>query len=142
MGLSHKQQHAAARASAHEPSGIFDVQRWDPIAEILVTHRIQDVEPVLEENKRILRNAEEGNGGYTQDRSMQYVAQIPTILLEKWLREEHIKYWEPEGWAKVIEKLDDTDYKFLRTGPGHIGKRPTTTVPVTPPANELLVVKG
>ena len=118
MGLSRRQLYGAAAASAAAPSGIFDVSRWDPVDEVLVTHRVQDVEPVLEANKASMRQAEERplRGDFRR------VARIPTVLLEKWLREDGIDFSTKQGWKRVLAKLEEPEYKFLRTSPGRIGR--------------------
>ena len=128
MGLSRRQLLRAAAASALVPSGIMDVMQWDPVAENLVTHRVSDVEPVLIANQASMRQAELSplRGDFRR------VARIPTVLLEKWLREDGIDFREKDGWQRVLAKLDDPEYKFLRTSPGRIGNRDTRKVHSVP----------
>jgi hypothetical protein len=118
VALSRRQFFRAAALSAAAPTGIFDLQRWDPVEEKLVTHRVQDVEPVLVANQASMRQAEQSP--LTGD--MRRVARIPTVLLEKWLREEGIDFNTKQGWKRVLAKLDDPEYVFLRTSPGTIGR--------------------
>ncbi len=59
---------------------------------------------------------------------LRRVARIPTVLLEKWLREEGIDFRTKEGWNRVLAKLDDPEYEFLRTSPGSIGSRNRQTI--------------
>lgn len=118
MPLSGRQLYRAAAASALDPSGIFDVQRWDPIDEVLVTHRVSDVEPVLIANQASMRKAQESplRGDWRR------MARIPTVLLERWLREDGIDFRTKQGWKRVLSKLDEDEWKFLRTSPGRIGR--------------------
>ena len=77
--------------------------------------RIQDVEDIIERNKR--RQNE------PQDRksSFRHIAEIPNIFIEKWMREEwargnvSLKWADKEMDAIVERKLQDPDWKFLRT---------------------------
>ena len=77
--------------------------------------RVQDVEPIIENNKRLQTE--------TQDRksSFRQVASIPMVFLEKWLNEEYqrgntgIRLFDDEFNRLVARKLQDPDYKWLRT---------------------------
>lgn len=147
MTLSHKQLYRAAKIADASPGGIFNVDRWDPVEERLYTHRIQDVEPILEDNKQAMAAAEAGRGGYTRDRSDQRVAQIPNVLLEKWYREEGIDWRTKEAWAMngpIMAKLDDPNYLHLRTAPGRLSGRPVRVHPTTSSAmrKEPILVTG
>jgi hypothetical protein len=109
----------AAAASAASDFGIMNVQRWDPVAETLVTHRVSDVEPVLDGNKASMRQAEDS----PLRGDMRRMARIPTVLLEKWLREEGLDFRTKQGWQRVLARLDEPEWSFLRTSPGKIGNR-------------------
>ncbi len=75
----------------------------------------QDVEDILENNKR-LQNEQ-------QDRksSFRHVASIPNIFICRWLNEEYergnttIKMFGEEMDKLVERKLKDPDWKWLRT---------------------------
>lgn len=77
----------------------------------------QDHEAVLDRNKAMATH----NDGFTKDRTMKRVATIPTIVWLKWLNEEGWDAYAPECATKLARKLNDPDYAFLRTAPGHIG---------------------
>ena len=104
--------------------GIFEKMLFSESEEKLVVKREADVEPVLEQNKRMLRDAETGNGGYSPTRELRRVAQIPNILIEKWMIEEGLDVFKREHWPRVAKKLDDPAYAHLRTAPGRVSKRP------------------
>ena len=50
---------------------------------------------------------------------MWKVASIPTIVIEQW-KKEGIDLWKDEDWPKVRAKLNDPEYKWLRTSPGKV----------------------
>ena len=66
----------------------------------------------------------DGTDGYGPTREWRRVASIPNIILEKWYKEEGIRWWDSEDMAKLAAKLDDPEWSYLRTAPGHVGRRP------------------
>jgi len=76
--------------------------------------RVQDVEPIIEHNKRL--QGEQQTGG-----SFRHIGTIPNILLEKWLHEEldrgnvGLRIGSDEFDRLIARKLQDPDYAFLRT---------------------------
>jgi len=75
--------------------------------------RSQDVEPILDENKRLMTL----NDGYTRDRSMRRVASIPMTVVEQWMK-EGINIFDKNDAQAVRRKLNSADYRYLRTAPG------------------------
>ena len=75
---------------------------------------VQDVEPILEHNKKLQSIPQKSDWG-------RHVASIPLVIIDKWLREE----WDrgnmsptmvsPEFKKLVKRKLQDPDWRFLRT---------------------------
>lgn len=111
---------------------IENLERWgyptekysyDQEADRMTVDISQNYAPFIDYNKRLLRDAD--YDGYTPSRDLQRVATIPPIIIEKWLREENINIYKDEDWPKVVQKLDDPDYRWLRCSDGHIGKKPT-----------------
>ncbi len=90
--------------------------------ELAVIHTRQDVQPLIDRNKRFQNS---GLDGYTPSRDWQQVASIPAVLIEKWYKEEGIRWWDPAHKDRLLRKLDDPDLRYLRTGLGHLGKKPT-----------------
>ena len=83
----------------------------------LLIHSVQDVAPVIERNKA-LRNE---NDGYSPSRELVRIGFIPTIFRDKWLNEEGWDAWRPDLYGdKLVQKLNDPDYAFLRTGGGRV----------------------
>jgi len=52
-------------------------------------------------------------------KNMWKVASIPNIVVEQW-RKEGIDLFKDEDWPKVRAKLNDPEYKWLRTSPGRV----------------------
>lgn len=80
----------------------------------------QDIEAALEYNK----NCYNWNDGYSDSRDIRRAASIPLIIIYKWQTEEG---WnaldagsDPDVAKKLMQKLNDPDYAFLRTAPGRL----------------------
>lgn len=80
----------------------------------LVVKRTQDVEPILEQNKR-LYDVDDRRFG----ESFYRMASIPMIVVEQWLT-EGIDVFNKEHWPKVRAKLNSNEYRYLRTKPGKL----------------------
>lgn len=91
---------------------------WEDTEDGAVIHSVQDVGPVLEWNKA----AQNHNDGYTADRTMRRAAFIPNIIRNKWLQEEGWDAYRPDLYGdKLIQKLNDPEWRYLRTAPGRLG---------------------
>lgn len=81
-------------------------------------HSVQDVAPILERNKAMQAH----NDGYSPSRELRRVAFIPNILRLKWLNEEGWDAYRPDLYGeRLVAKLNDPEWRFLRTAPGRIG---------------------
>lgn len=78
-------------------------------------HSYEDVAPLLDNNK-MLRN----DRVVDKRSEMRHVADIPATVIHKWLQ-EGIDVWSGEHQKEVAQKLNDPDWRYLRTGGGHIG---------------------
>jgi hypothetical protein len=80
----------------------------------LIVHSHQDVEDIIERNKRLAREPQKGD--------FRHVAAIPLNIINQWLNEEWargnvgLKLSGPEFDALVARKLRDPDWRYLRTG--------------------------
>ncbi len=80
----------------------------------IVVYAEQDVEDIIEANKRLQSAPQKCDWG-------RHVATIPNVFLTKWLNEEYargnttIRMYSREFDALVKRKLDDPDWRFLRT---------------------------
>lgn len=75
--------------------------------------RVQDVEDILEENKRLQKIAQKSDWG-------RHIATIPCVILERWINEDGVNYLQlpKQELARLIDrKLKDPDWMFLRTSP-------------------------
>lgn len=79
---------------------------------------MQDVASIVEANKAAYNH----NDGYTRDRSMRRVAFLPEIIRQKWLNEEGWDAYDPDCAHKLMRKLNDPDWRYLRTAPGALGQ--------------------
>lgn len=78
----------------------------------------QDVTAFIERNKASCNE----NDGYTKDRTMRRVGEIPPIVIQKWLIEEGLDVWNPDHAHRLMRKLNDPDWRYLRSAPGTLGK--------------------
>lgn len=90
---------------------------YDHGADRLVIERVQDVEPILDNNARLRQISD----GYNKARDMKHVAEVPMVLVEKWAAEDGISVaaWmmDPENMRR---RLNDPANKFLRIGGGKL----------------------
>lgn len=86
----------------------------------LVVKRTQDVEPILDHNKR--RQAE-GVGGWRRSHGAlrRNIAEIPNIVIEQWLKEGFNIFQVSE--RELRKKLDNPEWSYLKTIPGRVGQR-------------------
>jgi len=100
-------------------TGIESFHVYDPMTDITHIEEVQDVEPILNRNKN-LANTNHSSDGIKN--SWWHAATIPNIVIAKWLNEEGIDFFNKDHWPAVKRKLDDPDYRYLRTGTGKLGK--------------------
>ena len=80
----------------------------------VIASATQDVEPILERNRRLLAEPQASDWG-------RHVASIPNVILLKWLNEAHaggnagLRMFTAEFDALVARKLEDPNWKYLRT---------------------------
>lgn len=98
----------------------------DRTEKIIVAENVQDVEPILDNNKRLQSEEQKSDWG-------RHIATVPDVIVTKWLNEEHargnteLRYLGPgfDAWFK--KKLDDPDNRAWRTdnpsNPFHLGWR-------------------
>ncbi len=78
--------------------------------------RTQDVEPILEANKRQYND----NQGFKSE-IFNKKASIPLVVLLKWCQEKGITYQEFMGDEKILKRfLNDPDNRFCLTKPGKV----------------------
>lgn len=78
----------------------------------IAIERVQDVEDIIERNKQRQNERQDTRNGW------HMLAEIPNIMIEKWIVEDGVSYRElmsPDGMERIIKrKLRDPDYAWLR----------------------------
>ena len=101
-----------------ELTGLFTYHDYDHDTGKTIISYEGDSEPILDLNKQLYNN---GTNGYaSKAREWKHVANIPAILLMKWLAEEGIDYRDENDWPAIRRKLNSNEYLYLRTSPGVI----------------------
>lgn len=77
----------------------------------------QSTDDIIDRNKAMATH----NDGYTPSREIRRVASVPYIIGLKWLNEEGWWFMDPEHADKLARKLNDPDWRYLRTADGHLG---------------------
>jgi hypothetical protein len=81
---------------------------------LIIAHSVQDVEPILEQNKVLRSMPQKSDWG-------RHVASIPNVIMVKWANEEYaagntsLRMFTKEFDELVERKLKDPEWKFLRT---------------------------
>lgn len=94
-------------------SEIVNRAHYDAAERRFTFERWQDVEAIIENNKRLQNTPQDRNAIW------RHTATIPNIFLEKWLHEEwergnKVMMWSEEFDKIIQQKLNDPDYRFLR----------------------------
>lgn len=82
----------------------------------LYVNAVGDVYAMLEANKAMFNE----NAGWSWSRCMRRAASVPSVLRLKWLWEEGWDAWKAEHQEMLDKKLNDPDWRHLRTAPGRI----------------------
>jgi len=93
--------------------------KYDHSEDEVVLQNVQDVEPLLELNKKELT----GDSMYgTGDNAvgMRKVASIPLVVIEKWKRELGVDIMNKNDWPKIKQLLNDPENRFFRTREGRL----------------------
>lgn len=101
------------RLFSHDPeAGITEWFTYDPQTKTCTIRTVQDVTPILEVNKALQNHDDRGWG---VSRFFRRAASIPVTIIHKWKVEENIDVFDPNDAKAVRKKLNDPDYRFLRT---------------------------
>jgi hypothetical protein len=107
-----------------EASEIRTIPIRDPVTGTVAFKRWQDCEDIVDRNKR-LQNEPQKRAG-----SLRMIADIPCVIIEKWLSEEmdwhgpnaraaYKELMSPYGIKRIImKKLRDPDWAWLRATDG------------------------
>lgn len=95
---------------------MFERYHYDESEDKLHVERVQDVEPILEANKRAYNDA-----GSFKSETFNHKARIPVLIWEAWLQAKGISYQEASVDEKILKRfLNDPDNRFCLTRPGKI----------------------
>ena len=72
----------------------------------------QDCEDIIELNKT---KQLAGRAYHAADNEMWRVASIPVVIQMKWLTEDGIDVMNRDHWPRVRAKLNDPDWRYLKT---------------------------
>lgn len=95
-------------------------ETWKAEQGKIVICRTQDVSAYLDANRR--KQAEQmGGWNRTMRKTRREVADIPNIIVEAWLKQGFNVFQCSEN--ELRKKLDEREWKDLKTIPGLLGKR-------------------
>ena len=97
-------------------SGISETLHFDDSEETFCLLRSEDVEPVLDANKR----AQADGDGFSPTRELRHVARIPPLVVEIWNKTWGVDVLKPANAALLRRLLRDRDNQFLRVSEGAV----------------------
>jgi len=98
-------------------AGIHSFHDYDASNDVTHIQKVQDVEPILERNKELAKTDHQKNGIRS---GWWHAASIPNVIIEKWISEDGINFYNPDHWAAVKRKLNSPEWRYLRTGNGKL----------------------
>ena len=94
-------------------TGISTWFEYIPESDLTIISRLQDVEGILELNKAMAKDTDYTKQGFKD--GWWHYASIPNVLIEKWKTEHNIDVYKKEDWPAVFKKLNDPEYRYLKT---------------------------
>lgn len=94
-------------------TGITTTFDYIPETDTTVLYREQDVSAILDANKRIQNDTEISKNGIKN--SWWHYAQIPNIVIEKWLNEYGVDLYNKDHQKAVFKLLNQPEYRYLKT---------------------------
>lgn len=94
---------------------------YDQSADRLIIERVQDIEPIIESNKRKMND----NYGHSESTrwkgEFHHVASIPEVVIEKWCKDHGFTFADFINDPKIYKRfLNDSANSHFRTKPGKI----------------------
>lgn len=99
-------------------TGMREFHDYNPLTDTTTISYEADTTPLLDLNKQLYNNGE--NGYVSKAREWKHVANIPNIVVMKWLAEEGLDIHKQEHWEAIRKKLNSNEFLYLRTSPGTI----------------------
>ena len=98
-------------------TGIKTYHHYDHDTKITRIESVQDVEPILEMNKELAKTEHQAKG---IKNSWWHAASVPNLIIEKWLKEDGIDFFNQDHWPAIKRKLNSPEWRYLRTGRGKL----------------------
>ena len=98
-------------------SGIKTYHDYDHATNTTFIIEEQDVESILSSNKRLEADSSFKQKGIKSE--WLKIASIPNSVITKWKVEDGVDVFNPSHRKAVMRKLNDPEYKFLRTASGN-----------------------
>lgn len=105
--------------SVDEFSGMKTWHDHDPLTDETTIAYESDVEPLLEQNK-LLQNDDDYTKKGMKDEFWHY-ASIPAGIVMDWLINRGVDVYNKEDTKKVLQLLNDPEYRYLKTTTLHHG---------------------
>jgi hypothetical protein len=93
-------------------TGVSTHHHYDPVTKVTTIRESQDIEPHINMNKA-LHNTSYQRDGIKND--MMHAAHIPDGIILEWMK-EGINVYNPDHMPRILRKLNDPEYKYLKTG--------------------------
>jgi hypothetical protein len=90
-------------------TGLATWHEHDPASGRTLIHYTQDVEPLIEANRKAANDAAGSIG------DIVHVAAIPASVQLKWLIEKGVDVLDPDHRQRVARLLDDPEWRYLKT---------------------------
>lgn len=97
-------------------TGLKTFFRHDEAEDTTIIRYEQDVEPVLEANKRDHNHADRRIGD-----GLVHVARVPAAIQMEWFVKHGVKMWDRDHRGRVNRLLDSNEYRYLKRLPIQIG---------------------
>ena len=99
-----------------QADGIVEWLHIDELTDEMTIERRQDVEPVIEANKR----AQTAGDGFSPSREFREIAEVPMGVVELWRTVLGVDIFNRNHWPAVKRLLRDSEWRHLRTSSGSI----------------------
>lgn len=98
-------------------SGITTTFDYDPVTDMTIIGREQDVEHILKISKALQNDDAYTRQGFKDD--WWHYAIIPNIVIEKWINELGVNAFDKNDRKRVYQLLNDPMYRYLKTTSKH-----------------------
>ena len=74
--------------------------------------RTQNTDPIIEDNKQAILDVDGHRAQAKNDWALY--AKVPNIVIEKWLNEEGVNFFDRDHWPKVMKLINSPEYRYLK----------------------------